>query len=32
MVTDELLEAQRAAKKDGKIRFAGVSFHAAMPR
>lgn len=27
MVTDELLEAQRVAKKDGKIRFAGVSFH-----
>jgi hypothetical protein len=26
-VTDDLLEAQRAAKKDGKIRFAGVSFH-----
>ncbi len=26
-VTDELLEAQRAAKKEGKIRFAGVSFH-----
>ena len=26
-VTDELLEAQRNAKRDGKIRFAGVSFH-----
>jgi predicted aldo/keto reductase-like oxidoreductase len=26
-VTDELLEAQRIAKRDGKIRFAGVSFH-----
>ena len=26
-VTDELLEAQRVAKRDGKIRFAGVSFH-----
>ena len=26
-VTDELVEAQRAAKKAGKIRFAGVSFH-----
>ena len=26
-VTDELLEAQRIAKKDGRIRFAGVSFH-----
>jgi len=26
-VTDDLLEAQNAAKKDGKIRFAGVSFH-----
>ena len=27
MVNDELLEVQRAAKKEGKIRFAGVSFH-----
>jgi hypothetical protein len=27
-VTDELLDAQRTAKRDGKIRFAGVSFHA----
>jgi hypothetical protein len=27
-VTDELLDAQRIAKRDGKIRFAGVSFHA----
>ena len=26
-VTDELLEAQQIAKRDGKIRFAGVSFH-----
>jgi predicted aldo/keto reductase-like oxidoreductase len=26
-VTDELLEAQQTAKRDGKIRFAGVSFH-----
>jgi hypothetical protein len=26
-VTDELLEAQRIAKKDGRVRFAGVSFH-----
>ena len=26
-VTDELLEAQRIAKKAGKVRFAGVSFH-----
>ncbi len=26
-VTSELLEAQRAAKQAGKIRFAGVSFH-----
>ena len=26
-VTDDLLEAQREAKKAGKIRFAGVSFH-----
>ena len=26
-VTDDLLEAQRSAKKDGKIRFASVSFH-----
>jgi predicted aldo/keto reductase-like oxidoreductase len=26
-VTDDLLEAQRAAKKAGKIRFAGVSTH-----
>ena len=27
MVNDDVLEAQRIAKKDGKIRFAGVSFH-----
>jgi len=27
MVNDELLEAQRIAKRDGKIRFAGISFH-----
>ncbi|MGA2116316.1 MAG: aldo/keto reductase, partial [Bryobacteraceae bacterium] len=27
MVNDELMEAQRVAKKDGKVRFAGVSFH-----
>jgi hypothetical protein len=27
-VTDELLDAQRTAKQQGKIRFAGVSFHA----
>ncbi len=26
-VTDELLEAQQIAKRDGKVRFAGVSFH-----
>jgi hypothetical protein len=26
-VTDDVLEAQRRAKQDGKIRFAGVSFH-----
>jgi predicted aldo/keto reductase-like oxidoreductase len=26
-VTDELLEAQRIAKKDGRVRFVGVSFH-----
>jgi aryl-alcohol dehydrogenase-like predicted oxidoreductase len=26
-VTDELLEAQQIAKREGKIRFAGVSFH-----
>ena len=26
-LTDELLEAQQIAKRDGKIRFAGVSFH-----
>jgi len=31
-VTDELLEAQRAAKKDGKIRFSGVSTHFNMDR
>jgi len=31
-VTDELLEAQRSAKKDGKIRFAGVSTHFNMDR
>ena len=30
-VTDDLLEAQQAAKKDGKIRFAGVSAHFNMP-
>ena len=29
-VTDELLEVQRAAKKAGKIRFAGVSMHFTM--
>ena len=27
MVTDDVLEAQRIAKQQGKIRFAGVSFH-----
>jgi uncharacterized protein len=27
MVSDDVLEAQRIAKRDGKIRFAGVSFH-----
>jgi predicted aldo/keto reductase-like oxidoreductase len=27
MVSDDVLEAQREAKKQGKIRFAGVSFH-----
>jgi aryl-alcohol dehydrogenase-like predicted oxidoreductase len=27
MVNDEVLDAQRTAKRDGKIRFAGVSFH-----
>jgi aryl-alcohol dehydrogenase-like predicted oxidoreductase len=27
-ITDELLDAQRAAKEQGKIRFAGVSLHA----
>jgi hypothetical protein len=27
MVTDDLLQAQQNAKRDGKIRFAGVSFH-----
>jgi len=26
-VNDDVLEAQRIAKRDGKIRFAGVSFH-----
>jgi predicted aldo/keto reductase-like oxidoreductase len=31
-VTDDLLEAQRAAKKAGKIRFAGVSTHYNMDR
>ncbi len=31
-VTDDLLEAQRAAKKAGKIRFAGVSTHFNMDR
>jgi aryl-alcohol dehydrogenase-like predicted oxidoreductase len=30
-VTDDLLEAQRIAKKGGKIRFAGVSAHFNMP-
>jgi hypothetical protein len=30
-VTDDLLEAQRAAKQAGKIRFAGVSAHFNMP-
>jgi hypothetical protein len=30
-VTDDLLEAQRIAKKAGKIRFAGVSSHFNMP-
>jgi len=27
LVNDDVLEAQRIAKRDGKIRFAGVSFH-----
>jgi hypothetical protein len=31
-VTDDLLEAQRSAKKAGKIRFAGVSTHYDMDR
>lgn len=31
-VTDDLLEAQRIAKKSGKIRFAGVSTHFNMDR
>jgi predicted aldo/keto reductase-like oxidoreductase len=31
-VTEDLLEVQRAAKKDGKIRFAGVSTHFNMDR
>jgi predicted aldo/keto reductase-like oxidoreductase len=31
-VTDDLLEAQRTAKKQGKIRFAGVSTHFNMDR
>ncbi|HZT34155.1 MAG TPA: aldo/keto reductase [Bryobacteraceae bacterium] len=31
-VTPELLEAQQAAKKAGKIRFAGVSTHGGQPR
>jgi predicted aldo/keto reductase-like oxidoreductase len=31
-VTDDLLEAQRIAKKQGKIRFAGVSTHFNMDR
>jgi predicted aldo/keto reductase-like oxidoreductase len=31
-VTDDLLEAQRTAKKQGKIRFAGVSTHMNMDR
>ena len=26
-ITDDVLEAQQIAKRDGKIRFAGVSFH-----
>ncbi len=30
-VSDDLLEAQRIAKKEGKIRWAGVSFHFNMP-
>ncbi len=30
-VSDELLEAQEAAKKAGKVRFAGVSTHLNMP-
>lgn len=30
-VTDDLLDAQQQAKKAGKIRFAGVSFHFNMP-
>lgn len=30
-VTDDLLEAQRIAKRDGKIRLAGVSTHFNMP-
>jgi uncharacterized protein len=30
-VTDELLGAQQEAKKAGKIRFTGVSFHFSMP-
>lgn len=31
-VKDELLEAQQEAKRAGKIRFAGVSFHFNMPQ
>jgi predicted aldo/keto reductase-like oxidoreductase len=27
MVNDDLLDAQRIAKRDGKVRFAGISFH-----
>jgi len=27
MVNDEVLEAQRIARRDGKVRFVGVSFH-----
>jgi LSD1 subclass zinc finger protein len=30
-ITDDLLEVQQQAKKAGKIRFAGVSFHLNMP-
>lgn len=31
-VTDDLLEAQQLAKRAGKIRFAGISFHFNMPQ